>query len=352
MRNLISSLSLMVTYQCNVACRHCGPYCGPEEGDWISLEEMKDLVLQANELGASVVVFTGGEPTLLKEKLVEMLQFIKQNTKIKFTRIVTNGKWATTPEIATAKLKEWQDAGLAEINISCGEFHQEWVPMESVINAYRAAVDLNFKTVLLAGEFLNQASSTFPPQLYEKALGGKPFNLSTLSPYSEHSHGMSCGAAMPSGRGKKYITGKDTVMVTEDRITSICNDVNSVITVHPNGNVTACCGVMVREDSLLTIGNWRQGRLRKILEESSEDIILNWIKYLGLKDMKEWLQKKDPTIKFSEKYTSICHLCSDILYNAKNQKLLLEQGHERNDEIIVNKVARESTVNNTQYSYI
>lgn len=342
----------MVTYQCNVACRHCGPLCGTEEKDWIALDELKNLCYQAGELGAFNAVFTGGEPTLLKEKLIDLLKFIKSDTKLKGTRMVTNGKWATTYDIAKKKLQQWQDAGLDEINISCGEFHQEWIPIEFVRNAYKAACDLNFDTVALAGEFLNEASGKISPQMFEEVIGEKLSTLANRSPFSRKFHGLMCGAVMPYGRGKKYIKPEETVLMDESGFGTLCADVNSVITAHPNGNVTACCGVMVREDSLLTIGNWRRNSLKEILEESNEDIILNWIKHLGLSDMKKWLKDKDPSINFKEKYSSICDLCADIMYNNKCQELLLEGAVEREDKIIVNKIAHDATVYSDKFRVV
>jgi MoaA/NifB/PqqE/SkfB family radical SAM enzyme len=110
MRPLLPTLSLQVTYQCNIECKHCGPYCSPLERDWMSEEEIKDLVLQASALGARLVAFTGGEPSLLKEKLVRLLRFIKTETKISYARIVTNGKWATSAQRAREILESWQDA--------------------------------------------------------------------------------------------------------------------------------------------------------------------------------------------------------------------------------------------------
>lgn len=342
----------MVTYQCNVACRHCGPYCAPEEKDWISVDEIKKLIVEADRLGAQNVVFTGGEPTLLKEKLLELFKFIKSETCIGLTRMVTNGKFASTYEIAYEKLREWKDAGLDEINISCGEFHQEWIPIEYIANAYKAACDLDYMTVMLAGEFLNEKFGKISPQDFDKAVGKKLNIADTRSPFSTKFRGLQCGAVMPYGRGKKYITDEQTVLLNEKDISSLCSDVNSVITIHPNGNVTSCCGVMVREDSLLTIGNWRNNSLEVILDEASQDIILNWIKHVGLHDMKEWLKKKDSTLKFRDKYSSICDLCAEIMYNKKCQKILVENAQEKAGEVLINKLAHEATVFSPNYNYV
>ena len=57
MKPLIPTLSLQVTYQCNIECRHCGPYCGPTEKAWMTVDEIKDLGTHTmnEEMGEEVV---------------------------------------------------------------------------------------------------------------------------------------------------------------------------------------------------------------------------------------------------------------------------------------------------------
>jgi hypothetical protein len=335
---------MQVTYQCNIECKHCGPNCGPKEKEWMTLDEMKDLIKQAGDLGAFNVVFTGGEPTLLGKDLSTLLRYIRDETPIKSTRIVTNGKWATSYMRAHRLLKEWKEAGLAEVNISCGEYHQEFVPIDDVTTGFRAARDLDFKTVLLVGEFLAEGKGKYTPQHFMDSLGEDLLPHQLISPYIEEVHAFSCGSAMNYGKGKQYVKEEDISFQEEELIPSLCSDVLSAITAHPNGKMTACCGIMVREESLLNIGNWREQRLQPMLEEASQDIILNWIRYVGLKDMKHWLQEKDPTIPFRDKYINICDLCAEIVYNERCQELLVEHGHERVDDILANKVAMDATI--------
>lgn len=355
MERLIPTLSMQVTYQCNIECKHCGPYCSPHESDWMTLDEMKDLIQQAGELGTYNVVFTGGEPTLLRKKLNTLLRFIRDETPIASTRMVTNGKWAKTYDTAYRKLKEWKAAGLVELNVSCGEFHQEFVPVDRVVNAYCAARDLDYTTVLLGGVFKKEGKSKYPPEVYKKAIrvatGEEPLPLELMSPYVSKCHGMVTGTAMDYGRGAKYIQKEDMILQSEDEIPSMCSDVLTAITVHPNGNTTACCGIMVRQESLLNIGDWRIERLRPMLEKAHQDVILNWIRYLGLKDMKRWLRAKDPDLQFRNEYACICDLCAEIVYNRRCQELLIEHGHERADDIVINKIAHDVTTHNENFKY-
>jgi MoaA/NifB/PqqE/SkfB family radical SAM enzyme len=342
MKHRVHTLSMQVTYQCNIACRHCGPYCGPEEKDWMSVEEIKDLISQAGSMGVRTVVFTGGEPTLLKAKLCDVLRHAHGEAGMINSRIVTNARFAITYERATELLKQWQDAGLQEINISCGEYHQEFVSVDYVANAYRAARDLGFKTVLMVGEFLANGLGKLTPDIFEKAVGERLLSRDTMSPFSEYKHGFDRSEVMAYGRGKHEVPCGGINYRETGSIKSVCDDVNSVLTVHPNGNVTACCGIMVREDSLLTVGNWRQQKLAEIAEGAEQDIIMNWIRTLGLRDMKDWLQSKRDDLGLRERHQNICDLCADIMYNPKCQTVLIEQGAEREQAVLLAKVAADA----------
>jgi molybdenum cofactor biosynthesis enzyme MoaA len=136
--NNLTSIGLLVTYQCNIECKHCGLSCSPQNDEWMSMDEMKNIAVQASGLGVTCIALTGGEPTLIKhEHLCNYFRFIKKETSISNIRIVTNGHWAKSYDKAYSILKEWKDAGLDELNVSCGEFHQEFVPIENIGHAYK-----------------------------------------------------------------------------------------------------------------------------------------------------------------------------------------------------------------------
>ena len=307
-------------------------------------DEIRDLVRQAADLGAHNVVFTGGEPTLLGKELPVLLRFIRDEAGIASTRLVTNGLWATSYAVARRLLAGWQEAGLVELNISCGEYHQEFVPLERVVHAWRAARDLDYATVLLAGEFTADGQGRTTPDVIRRAIGEPLPPPELASPFARRVRGLSCGAAMNYGRGLKELSPALLRHQSEERIPSRCTDLLSAITCHPHGRVTACCGIMVRDDSLLTIGDWRQERLRPLLEAAHDDLILNWIRYLGLKDMKAWLRRKDPSLAQRTEYISICDLCADLIYDPRSRAILLEHGEERRGDILAARLALQATV--------
>jgi len=82
-------LFLEITDQCNERCIHCYASSSPECHDFLSLEEIKSVLMQARSLGRPFVQFTGGDP-LIHRNLVEAVAFAS-SLDIQGIEIYTNG---------------------------------------------------------------------------------------------------------------------------------------------------------------------------------------------------------------------------------------------------------------------
>ena len=349
----LSTLALLVTYQCNAECKHCGLSCSPKNKEWMSMDEMVNLATQASDLGAECIVLTGGEPTLIKhEELYNYFKFIKKETSISNIRIVTNGHWAKSYYKAYSILKEWKDAGLDELNVSCGEFHQEFIPIENIGHAYKSACDLDFKTVLLAGEFTkSKRAGKLTPYDFEKVLGCRIIQHSEVSPFVSNRHAMTCNNAVYYGRGKDFIKPEDIPLIKYENIPNTCNSTVSTLSMHPDGMVTICCSVGARDVTFLTIGNWKEEKLQKIVARAKDDLLTNLIGFYGLKALKEKLITTCPELGLTHKlhYTSLCELCFELFTNKKVLDYLNTKELEK--ELIARKIMHLSTIYSSKYVY-
>jgi hypothetical protein len=321
----------------------------------MTMDEMKDIAVQASDLGVISIVLTGGEPTLIKhEELCNYFRFIKDKTSISNIRIVTNGHWAKSYEKAYSVLKEWKDAGLDELNVSCGEFHQEFVPIENIGHAYKAGCDLGFITVLLAGEFTkSKRENKLTPYDFEKILGCRIMQHHEVSPFITKKYAMTCNNAVSYGRGYKYIKLEDIPLTKYDNLPNTCKDTISTLSLHPDGNATICCGVGARDVPFLSIGNWREEKLQKISVRANDDLFANLIKFYGLRALKEKLMKTHPEFGLTHKlnYTGLCELCFEIFSNEKALNYLNTSGLELEEELISQKIMYLSTIYSSKYVY-
>ena len=89
-----TSLTFITTYKCTSACEDCCFACTPLRNEKISADDMKTIINEAIHSFPTigVVIFTGGEPFLLKDELLPLIKYIQSTGRL--TRIVSNAYWA------------------------------------------------------------------------------------------------------------------------------------------------------------------------------------------------------------------------------------------------------------------
>jgi cyclic pyranopterin phosphate synthase len=117
----IDYLRISVTDKCNLRCR----YCMPEEGapqrqheEFLSFEQIVEVVRSAVGLGLTKIRLTGGEP-LVKRGIVELAAMIRAVPGVRHLGMTTNG---TLLARYAAGLKR---AGLDSLNVSLDTLDEE-----------------------------------------------------------------------------------------------------------------------------------------------------------------------------------------------------------------------------------
>lgn len=91
--NRLLSMEIEFSRTCNFRCTYCYVPGQREETEELSREEIKDVILQAKELGARKIIILGGEPSIYPH-LVEMLRFLgREGLEIE---MFTNGSGVDT----------------------------------------------------------------------------------------------------------------------------------------------------------------------------------------------------------------------------------------------------------------
>lgn len=115
--------NLAITHKCHCKCIHCSadPFIDKSRQE-VTNEEVKQVVDGALELGASLVIFVGGEP-LIRKDLPDLIAHVDKSKAV--VMIFTNGLMLTEE-----KCRELADAGLFSLNISIdsphAKLHDEW----------------------------------------------------------------------------------------------------------------------------------------------------------------------------------------------------------------------------------
>jgi radical SAM protein with 4Fe4S-binding SPASM domain len=277
-------LGLILTYRCNAECRHCFFESSPRREETIPLKLGIKAIDEATKLGAEWISLTGGEPFL---EPVLVSAFIKHASKSGLkTEIVSNGYWATSIQEANRILEHLKDIGLDALNLSIDDFHQEYIQVTSVKNAYWAAQSLGIKLILMTTTTKNNkiTAKTIPELLKDDKLqiiGGKrirdPHALLIETPVT------------PTGRGKD-ITEHDYTLISEVKCSEILRDIG----IGPDGSVYPCCGPLASKN---TLGNINEQPLKTILEEAEQNPFFASIR---------------EGTPLSGAFTSKCHACLSL----------------------------------------
>lgn len=145
---MLNTISIDVTYRCNLRCRHCYNSSGDAKS---FREEMNDSeLLEVTEKIATqnpdAICFCGGEPLLRKEILYKMAKVVREYSKKTSINLVTNGLLVT--EDVARNLKE-SGFKLIQISIDGLENSHNWIrnneqAFDKAINAIKILKSYGF----------------------------------------------------------------------------------------------------------------------------------------------------------------------------------------------------------------
>ncbi len=136
----LTSLHLLLTYKCTLACDHCFVWGSPYQDGTMTLEALSTILEQAGDLETvESIYFEGGEPFLCYPVLVEG---VRQAARLGFqTGIVSNGYWANSVEVAVRKLAPIAGQ-LGVLIVSSDLYHWDEKFKHNYRNALAAAQEL------------------------------------------------------------------------------------------------------------------------------------------------------------------------------------------------------------------
>jgi hypothetical protein len=136
----LSGLHLLLTYQCTFECDHCFVWGSPWQSGTMTLENIRHIVQEAQDLGTiTSMYFEGGEPFLYYATLLAGVRLAKAAGFE--VGIVSNGYWATSVDDAIEWLRPF--AGLiGDLSVSSDEYHSDEKLSQPVRNACAAAEQL------------------------------------------------------------------------------------------------------------------------------------------------------------------------------------------------------------------
>lgn len=330
------SITVLTTDRCTAECRHCCMNSSPSRDHQLTYDQIASALGQLFEnYRIGVVVFAGGEPTLIGEDLYRSIKFCKDHGVL--SRVVTNSYWATSPEAALAKCRELRAAGLDEINLSMDDYHEPYISLEKVKNAYRAALQVDFSAVVIANSCGPQ--SVLSPEFLEREFGMDDGEMQRRFDVDGRSTSrtkdvdgrvilMSNGNVQRLGRGAEFISDEECAPDALDRhIDEVggCPHAVRSLALSPGNHLVSCCGFELHGNPILDFGDMSKESLKTLVDKADDDLIVNMIAMVGPPKLKELLEQlaEPGEIRFPKtRYQSYCEVCNDLVGIERNRAAL------------------------------
>lgn len=335
MRTIVQDkvLSILPTRRCTAACRSCGSFSNPEAKDKLEAHEITEAIRSASDNDFKLIVFTGGEATLEWDSLIGGIRLASSLSMS--TRVVSNGYWATSIREAESTVTKLAEAGLDELNVSTGDEHVRFVPLEVAARAMLVGVR-RFKTISVMVEMRREARIT-SEMVSEELIrqGASSGELQKIdiapSPWMPISHRH--GGHYPEGA---VITASNLALREG------CSSILKTYTIEPDGIVSSCCGLGAN-----LIGDLHTGRvgddnwLREAVDASETDLVKLALRYIGPEKLLHWASKIDPSIQWEGRYAHNCQACHQFYRDERVRAVVLERLRDLELEIMSRAVFDE-----------
>lgn len=123
----IKKATILVTNKCNFKCEHCF-WGNISKGEVIADNLLKYVVSKCMENNIKHICFSGGEPFLYLDKIVDVMRCYKN--EFAKVSICTNGYWGDDACVID-KLKV---AGINSIELSYDKYHAKFISFDKIIN--------------------------------------------------------------------------------------------------------------------------------------------------------------------------------------------------------------------------
>jgi len=292
--------------------------CSPHNQQRLDKELVKDLIGQAAKLGTvKSIGFSGGEAVLYYDDLRECVACARQYGL--YSTLVSNGFWAADLEKGRALLGGLVKEGLRHLSLSVDQFHQEYVPLESVRNAMRLGEEYHVLSAITLMELRDGYSAAhymeaLRPNIYGKDLIVYP--------------------AFPAGAAKNNIPEEQFVKACSVE-TARCPFDNH-ITILFDGSLMMCCSQFSHDIQPVHLGNYKDTTLSEAIHNFNSNPFLYVLLSDGFKFYVDLARKLG--FQVDEYYCVSCHLCYHLLGNKQFLEAALPMVEEEASRLRVSKL--------------
>jgi hypothetical protein len=315
-------LAILTTRRCTAACDHCCVGASPRATSSLTVERIHGLLDEAARIPSlRAVCFTGGECFLLGRDLDALVAHAAENGFL--VRAVSNGYWAVNAAAAQRRLRALRAAGLRELVLSTGTFHQRFVPFERVATAARAAAGVGLTTIVSI-ETCDQAdtdASAVAAELADLVAAG---TVQLAFPAWVEDAG---------DRGEAALTHRAARAAFPDRDRGRRPDILDVLAVTPDQQLVACCGTPLEELPRLRIGSLSDAPLDVVIAGAPDELIKMWLHVAGPSGIAEFVGRHLPGY-VPPRRASICEVCVALQRDEQAMRIVAEHAADVVQDVV------------------
>jgi len=306
----------------------------PERREKLSYPKIRkvidDLLAKSSALG--LVIFAGGEPTLLKQDLLDAIAYC--GARGLKTRLVTNASWALTRSHAERMVQSLREAGLDEINFSADDYHLPYIPLHNIANAWKASKEKGFDSVVIANCY--GLESTLTHEVIQNELGetlpvfwdDDGYHASPVPAAPDGTRYLLSNARLQRlGRGRS-IPDSALVFPEQQRLNLPCQWALTSAALSAEGHLVACCGTEAHGNEFLDFGDALHQDAGVLVDRANQSLVIQAIGRAGPMFLMNFVALLSKDSLFAERYSSVCEICEAVVHNPQARELLTEHLHE------------------------
>ena len=249
----------------------------------MELTKAKEILQDMAVAGVAGISFTAGEPFIYFDDLLELVTLCRELSI--YSRIVTNGYWAHTPETAHHMLSMLKQRGLSQLRISSSRWHQEHVPPLNVLNAAQGCMQTGIDYFISFVTDFSEEDDAHEQFLRDHGLKFFPEPI------------IYAGRADSLGRKELFTDYQNN-----------CCEMNPYLA--PDLNMYACCdaGNHFTTTNVFLLGNLQTHSIEQLFVKSETDPLYNCIRSLGISNIASFAGVKAREIVTYRK----CDLCKQL----------------------------------------
>ncbi|MDD4494607.1 MAG: radical SAM protein [Eubacteriales bacterium] len=306
----LNRIEFVITNACTGRCKHCGNGERSVSGDSVKANAAVNVVKQlAKRFAINSVMTFGGEPLLFAETVCK-IHAAARDGGISKRQLITNGFFSKDEHKIDEVAKAICESGVNDILLSVDVFHQEFIPLEPVMQFADALLKYNAPRLRVQPAWVvnEQHENTYNTETKQLL---KMFTDKGISANEGNN-------IYPSGNALKYL-GDYFLPPGQIDLSALCGstpyttrlDEIKCFGINPNGDVNLCS---------ITIGNIYKDDIMDIVDlydpynDPASRAVLNG----GVSELLRYAQSQDITMDTGD-CRSACGVCRKVMTALKEK---------------------------------